>query len=416
MIAVAVTIVAHTAPVIAQDYGTGSRNVRQIANIPLGMMVRADAAAYLVDLRLDQRPDRPFLYVAEQSGWAVVNLSNPNAPVVAAVVPDDYAPDRGSGISSIDYLQVGNLDLVVVGKADGLSVFDAGGLTEGERPELLANIAGSFGSLFAYRHSTGRALLIASSGGHASVYDAVDLVSGTATLLAQIPTPELPDSTSGYTSVYAAYHGDTDTDRFYGAGAGGYHVYDITTMGSATYVASANPAAVRRGLSLSPSADGRYLATSAAYRTAPVRIFDLKPAFSGKFQTTRTSMGAWADDWNGFYLDLETRWPYVFVAAAEKGLHVFNTRDVTDPYSVGNFSTSRRSDATVNDRPDQVGGAVRVDVRNHDGLIAVGDQQTGVWFLKLDGFSGWDGRGWGYPNISSAQDWINGPDGSSTFD
>ncbi len=415
----------------SQEYGTGTRSLSLVGHLSLGSMVRADAAAFLVDVRLDQRPDRPYAYVAEQSGWAVVDLSNPAMPVVAALMPEEYVAELGGGISSIDYLEVAGKDIIVVGRADRLSVFDASGLANGEKPIEVASIGGEFGSLFAYKHSSGRALLIASSGGNAGVYDVAKLFdghngldgrdardgnSGIAVRLAEIPTPELPDSTFGYSSVFAAFHADSDADRFYGAGAGGYHVYDITNIDSVRYVTSANPAAVQRGLTTSPSADGRYLVTTAAYRTAPVRIFDLNPAIEGQFPTVRTSVGAWAANWHGFFLAHESRWPYVFVAAAEQGLQIFNARDVTDPYTVGSFSTSRRGEGTVNDKPDEVGGAVSLDIRNHDGLIAVGDQQTGVWFLKLDGFSNWDGRGWGFPNISSAQDWEKGPNGSSTFD
>lgn len=400
----------------SQEYGTGTRNLSQVGHLSLGTMVRADAAAFLVDVRLDQRPDRPYAYVVEQSGWAVVDLSDPAMPRIAAIMSADHVADQGRVLSSIDYLHVEGKDVIVVGRAGRLSVFDASGLPNGQKPIEVASIDGEFRSLFAYKHSSGKALLIASSGGNAGVYDAARLVAGDGVPLASIPTPELPDSTFGYSSVLAAFHADSDSDRFYGAGAGGYHVYDITNLDSVKYVTSANPAAVRRGLTVSPSPSGRFLVTTAAYRTAPVRIFDLNPAFEGKFQTVRTSVGAWADNWHGFHLDHETRWPYVFVAAAEQGLQIFNARDVSDPYPVGSFSTSRRGNGTVNDRPDEVGGAVSLDIRNHDGLIAVGDQQTGVWFLKLDGFSNWDGRGWGYPNISSEQDWENGPNGSSTFD
>jgi len=46
-----------------------------------------------------------------------------------------------------------------------------------------------------------------------------------------------------------------------------------------------------------------------------------------------------------------------------------------------------------------------VDVRNADGLIVVSDMTTGLWTFRMEGFGGWDGRQWGLPNISSAQDW-----------
>ncbi len=58
-------------------------------------------------------------------------------------------------------------------------------------------------------------------------------------------------------------------------------------------------------------------------------------------------------------------------------------------------------------------GSFGIDVRNADGLIVTGDMTTGFWALKMDGFDGWNGHQWGMPNISSVQDWDNGPDGAA---
>ena len=57
-------------------------------------------------------------------------------------------------------------------------------------------------------------------------------------------------------------------------------------------------------------------------------------------------------------------------------------------------------------------GSFGVDIRNADGLIVSSDMRTGTWGFRMDGFTGWNGRQWGVPNISSAQDWDNGPDGA----
>ena len=53
-------------------------------------------------------------------------------------------------------------------------------------------------------------------------------------------------------------------------------------------------------------------------------------------------------------------------------------------------------------------------MRNADGLIVISDIYTGFWAFKMDGFDGWNGHQWGMPNISSVQDWDNGPDGAPT--
>ena len=57
-------------------------------------------------------------------------------------------------------------------------------------------------------------------------------------------------------------------------------------------------------------------------------------------------------------------------------------------------------------------GAFGVDVRNYDGLIVLSDMRTGLWTFKMDGFTGWNGHDYGQPNISSVQDWDNGPEGA----
>jgi hypothetical protein len=51
-------------------------------------------------------------------------------------------------------------------------------------------------------------------------------------------------------------------------------------------------------------------------------------------------------------------------------------------------------------------------VRNADGLIVGSDASTGFWAFYMEGFDGWNGNDWGMPNISSAQDWDNGPEGA----
>jgi hypothetical protein len=38
--------------------------------------------------------------------------------------------------------------------------------------------------------------------------------------------------------------------------------------------------------------------------------------------------------------------------------------------------------------------------------------RTGLWLFRMDGFTGWNGRDFGQPNISSVQDWDRGPEGA----
>ncbi len=94
------------------------------------------------------------------------------------------------------------------------------------------------------------------------------------------------------------------------------------------------------------------------------------------------------------------------------GLQVFNMMDPSNPYTVGYYYTCGCL------LPEGAGGAGGgmdgawgVDVRNADGMITISDLRTGFWAFKMDGFDGWNGHQWGMPNVSSAQDWDNGPDG-----
>ncbi len=106
---------------------------------------------------------------------------------------------------------------------------------------------------------------------------------------------------------------------------------------------------------------------------------------------------------------MEIRWPYVFVSAYQDGLQIINMRDPTNPRTVGYYDTY---DEVV---PYAGGGVANgvfgVDVRNADGLIVVSDMHSGFWAFRMDGFNGWNGNDWGMPNISSVQDWDNGPEG-----
>ena len=56
-------------------------------------------------------------------------------------------------------------------------------------------------------------------------------------------------------------------------------------------------------------------------------------------------------------------------------------------------------------------GTFGVDLRNADGLI-VTSGESGFWTFRMNGFEGWNGNDWGMPNISSVQDWDNGPEGA----
>ena len=49
-------------------------------------------------------------------------------------------------------------------------------------------------------------------------------------LVSVIPVPGDQGPRGSYHDFYAGWHPDTGTDRFYGGGAGGYYVYDISDL------------------------------------------------------------------------------------------------------------------------------------------------------------------------------------------
>jgi hypothetical protein len=188
-------------------------------------------------------------------------------------------------------------------------------------------------------------------------------------------------------------------------------------------------AGITYGHTFTPDPTGRYAVAETEYQYAPLRIFDLKPGLDGTVKAISRPVGAWTADWRDLVHNTEVRWPYVFVSGYEDGLQIFNMMDPTNPYTVGYYYTydgpheagwggvdtpERNWDQRTPGGSDAniANGAFGVDVRNADGLIVISGMTTGFWAFKMDGFDGWNGHQWGLPNISSAQDWDNGPDGA----
>jgi hypothetical protein len=228
-----------------------------------------------------------------------------------------------------------------------------------------------------------------------------------------------PVAIAGYHDFYVAYDPATRQDKFYGAGAGGYYIYDVThTDGIKLLTSITGMAGVGWGHTITPTPDGAFAVTETEYQWAPLRIFDLRPGLTGKVQAITSPVSVWNADWNDLSHNHEMRWPLVFVSAYEDGLQIFNIQDPTHPRTVGWYYTCDCPHATgFGGLPEWTGrsifnGAFGIMVRNTDGLIMITDSNTGAWFFKLDGFSGWNGDDWSMPNISSAQDWDHGPPGS----
>ena len=275
---------------------------------------------------------------------------------------------------------------------------------------------------------------------YANVFDADKLVGGDPQqgLITRIINPTAERSSSigrsvvgGYHDYFVGYDPATHQDKFYGAGVGGYYVWDVSNVMEPKLLTTiTGVAGVGSGHTFTPTPDGRYAVGEVEAQYAPLRIFDLKPGLDGEVKTISRPIGAWISRWDGLPHNHEVRWPYVFVSAYEDGLQIFNMMDPTNPYTVGYYDTYEgpnlagccSSAWAAGKSPDPrgrdmgngaVNGAFGVQVRNADGVIVISDMATGFWAFKMDGFDGWNGHQWGMPNVSSAQDWDNGPDGAA---
>ncbi len=398
----------------------GSDNIEVVAHLPLGERVS--------DIEMEQDMARPYVYVArENRGLDVIDIADPyNAKVVLRWSFEDMDLHVGSAGKDIKIFEHGGRNYIVHSvqfrqagpDADlGAVIFDATGLPDVSTFREVARIQGpgeigGFHNIFVYRHSNGRPLLFSTvAGPFANVYDLGYVVDGRGdeALVAQVPVPggqtENRPGVGGYHDFYAAYHADSEQDRFYGGGTGGYYVYDITDLENPELLVSLTGInGVRRGHTFTPSADGRYVIAETEYQYAPLRIFDLQPGLEGEVTNIRQPISAWTANWEHLVHNHEVRWPYVFVSGYLDGLQVFTLSDPKNPKTIAHYDTYvEPEDGGV------MNGAWGVDVRNADGLIVVSDIQTGFWAFKMEGFSGWNGLDWGVPNISSVQDWENGP-------
>lgn len=411
----------------------GSPNMEVLSHIPLGGFFR------VTDVELEQEMDRPYAYVAQsrdRAGFSIVDFSDPeNAKTIFRWVIEDVELHEGLGGMDTKYFKTNGRYYVAQsmqfaqGGADatlGAVLFDVTSLPDVSEVEEAARIRapetpGGFHNMFAYKHSSGRTLLVTTvSAPKANIYDMDMLLAGDANqgLVGEIPVPENSFGPGGYHDFYLAYDPATGQDKFYGAGSGGYHVFDITNVEAPDLLFSITGSpGITYGHTFTPTPDGKFAVTETEYQYAPLRIYDLQPGQTGDARTIRSPVGAWTADWKALSHNHEVRWPFVFVSGYEDGLQIFNMQDPTNPITMGWYYTYNGPTMQGyggRQAPDYRGtsvmnGAFGVDVRNADGLIALSDTDTGFWMFKMAGFQGWKGEDWAMPNISSVQDWDNGP-------
>jgi hypothetical protein len=417
----------------------GSASVQMVAHV-----VNNPGAWKASDIEMEQDRSRPYVYI---SGFTHFNtqaydVRDPAHPKkVWDWTIENPELHRGIGAMDAKYFKIGGKYYFeqsyqfMQGSPDqdlGAVIFDVTGLPDGSKVKEVARLRypkapGGFHNTFAYKHSDGHVYLIVTvNEGDALVYDMDKVVSGApedSWLVGRIPnpTPSKQMGTGSYHDFYVGYDPGTHEDKFYGAGLGGYSTWDVTHPESPKQLFTITGLGLDIAHTFTPSPDGRYAVTETEYQFTPLRIWDLKPGQSGEAKNLDVPISAWTADWRDLSHNHEVRWPYVFVSAYEDGLQVFDLKDPAKPKTDGYWYTCECTHRHgFGGTPDNgwestisvEQGAFGVDVRNYDGLIALSDMRTGLWLFRMDGFKGWKGSDIGMPNISSVQDWDNGPDGA----
>ena len=425
-----VTLLSTASTLTAQENAEerGSDNIEVVSHLPLG------GPGSVSDVEIEQDLSRPYVYVGHEvlgrsnsldRGMDIIDITDPaNPKVIHRWRIEDNELHVGAGGKDIKIFKHDGRDYVILsfqfqqGGPDfdlGAIIFDVTDLPDSFRE--VARIQGpselaGFHNIFAYKHSNGRPLLFATvAGPYANVYDLGYVVEGRSddALVARVPVPtsQAISGSRGYHDFYTGYHADSEQDRFYGGGTGGYYVYNITDLENPELLVSLTGIrGVERGHTFTPSADGRYVIAETEYQYAPLRMFDLKPGLDGEVANINRPISAWTANWEHLVHNHEVRWPFVFVSGYVDGLQVFTLSDPKNPKTIAHYYTYLEGgdgDGGV------MNGAWGVDVRNADGLIVISDMVTGLWAFRMEGFNGWNGLDWGYPNISSVQDWENGP-------
>jgi len=414
----------------------GSEKVHRLANVP------AHTGAWkAADVELEQDRNRPYAYLSGFVNYDVTiyDLTNTSAPKqIYRWSIDNPELHRGIGAMDGKYFKVNGRYYFAQslqfqqGTPDaelGAVILDVTGLPDASKVKEVARIKypqapGGFHNTFAYKHSDGRALyFVTTNQSKALVYDLAKVVAGgdpNAWLVGEVPNPTPMKQTGlgGYHDFYVGYDPATEQDKFYGAGLGGYSVFDVTKIEAPKQLFTITSLGLDLAHTFTPSPDGKYAVTETEYQYTPLRIWDLQPGQSGKTQNIDVPISAWTSDWRTLAHNHEVRWPFVFVSAYEDGLQVFNLKDPKNPKTEGHFYTCECKhehgfggslESGFESTQSVMQGAFGVDIRNYDGLVVISDMRTGLHVFKMDGFNGWNGKDYNVPNISSVQDWDRGP-------
>ncbi|MGH7523613.1 MAG: LVIVD repeat-containing protein [Gemmatimonadales bacterium] len=422
-------------PVVTAKHG-GSPNIQLVAHV-----VTTTNTWKAADIEIEQDADRPYVYVSgfvnnDLQIYDIRDAAHPKKVVDWTI----ENPELHRGIGAMDgkYFKINNRYYYAQsyqffqGSPDadlGAVILDVTGLPDPSQVKVVARIRypqspGGFHNTFAYKHSDGRALYFATVGQtKALIYDLGKIVSGADSstwLIGSVPnpTPMRQVMAGGYHDFYVGYDVARHRDVFYGAGLGGYSAWDVTHPESPTQLFTITGLGLDIAHTFTPSPDGNFAVTETEYQYTPLKIWDLTAAQDGKQQNLDLPIAGWAADWHDLSHNHEVRWPYVFVSAYEDGFFVFDLKDPKNPKTDGWYYTCEcthehgfggNPDVNWESTTSVEQGGFGVDVRNRDGLIAISDMRSGLWLFRMTGFTGWNGKDIGMPNISSVQDWDRGP-------
>ena len=392
-----VSVVAPSAA-FAQGSYTGSANIEIAAHVML-----PGAPFSTSDIEIEQELSRPYAYVDRRpGGFDIVSLKDlAGAKIIYSWRIENVELHRGSGSLAPTYLKshgryyfVNGFQFATGGPDHDLGaiVWDVTGLPDTSKIREVARVRvpefpGGFHETFSYKHSSGQAIVFATTVSKwAFAYDIDRVAAGDpAAVVGRIGVPEgaAGDGQRGWHDFYAGYDPASGQDRFYAAGAGGMYVFDVTNLAAPRLVTTVSGVSGQTsGHTFIPTPDGRYAIGMPlpTYQYAVARVFDLKPGLDGQVQNISRPVGAWTPNWQGAVHNFEMRWPYVFIAGQDDALQVINLMDPTNPYTVGEFDTKAGPDLGGTLRPNPIGawydGVWGIDVRNADGLIVVSDYQT----------------------------------------
>ena len=382
-----------------QKHG-GSDNIHMIAHV-----VTHPGLWKAADIEMEQDPSRPYVYVCGFVNYdtQIYDVRDPAHPKKVFEWTIEH-PELHRGIGAMDgkYFKIGD-------------------------HYYYAQSPGGFHNTFAYKHSDGRVLyFVTVNEPKALIYDLDKVVSGkdsSTWLIGAVPnpTPFKQIGAGGYHDFYVGFDPATHQDKFYGAGLGGYSVWDVSHPENPAEMFTITGLGMDIAHTFTPSPDGKYAVTETEYEYTPLRVWDLTPGQTGQTKNLDNAISGWSADWRDLSHNHEVRWPYVFVSAYEDGLQVFDLKDPLNPKTDGHYFTCEcthlhgfggTQDGGWQSTISVEQGAFGVDVRNYDGLIVLSDMRSGLWVFRMTGFKGWNGHDVGMPNISSVQDYDHGPEGA----